>query len=76
MAQRDKGRPRRGKRRRSSTRSWGYSLGYAALVVGAGIVLSVTVNPLLGRSIHWDWMAYLAPTLFAVLTLALRRRWV
>ena len=75
MAQRDKGRPSRGGGK-SGTRSWGDSLGYAALVVGAGTVLSATVTPLLGRAIHWDWMAMLAPTLFAILTLALRRRWI
>ncbi len=60
----------------SSRRSWSLSLLLAAGLVGASIVLSATVNPVFGRSVHWDWMAGLAPTLFLFMTIALRRRWV
>ena len=52
------------------------SLAVAAAVVGVSILLSAAVNPLFGRAVHWDWMAVLAPTLFAALTVALRRRWI
>ena len=52
------------------TRPW------AAVVVGIGILLSATINPLFGRFVHWDWMAGVAPTGFAALTLAFRKRWV
>ena len=39
----------------------GWSFGWGA------VVLSVVVNPVLGRSIHWDWMASLAPIVFVFL---------
>ncbi len=60
----------------STIRRWHTSIVWAAVLVGAAVALSATVNPLLGRAIHWDWMAGLAPTLFIVLAVAIRRRWV
>jgi len=57
-------------------RSWLVSLAMAAAVVGASILVSAVVNPLFGRSVHWDWMAGLAPTLYVISVIALRRRWV
>ena len=57
-------------------RAWRPSLMRAAILVGAAVALSAVVNPLLGRSVHWDWMAGLASTLFVVATIAFRRRWV
>ena len=57
-------------------RRWRTSIVWAAVLVGAGVAISATVNPLLGRTIHWDWMAGLAPTLFIMLAVAIRRRWV
>ena len=59
-----------------TVRRWRTSVVWAAVFVGAGVALSATVNPLLGRTIHWDWMAGLAPTLFIALAVAIRRRWV
>ncbi len=57
-------------------RSWFISLGLALTIVGVGVALSAVVNPLLGRSVHWDWMAGVAPAAMALLTLAFHRRWV
>jgi len=57
-------------------RGWLASTGQSAAVVAIGVVASATVNPMLGRSVHWDWMAVVAPTLLVVLVIALRRRWV
>jgi hypothetical protein len=57
-------------------RPWMASLGWAAVLVGLGIVLSATVNPLLDRRVHWDWTAPLGVVLFALMAAALRRRWV
>ena len=57
-------------------RSWLVSLAVAAAVVGAAIVVSAVVNPLFGRYVHWDWMAGLAPNLYVIAVVALRRRWV
>lgn len=62
--------------RGAGTRGWRTSLAVAAAVVGVSILFSAAVNPLFGRAVHWDWMAGLAPTLFVVLTVALRRRWI
>ena len=58
-----------------SKRSWQFSLMVAAIVVAVGVALSATVNPLIGQTIHWDWMAGVVPTLFIVLSLGLRNRW-
>ena len=60
----------------TSRRTWWFSLAVSAAIIGASIVLSATVNPLFGRAVHWDWMAGLAPTLFVLFVLALRRRWI
>ena len=57
-------------------RSWRVSVAVAAAIVGVGIWLSATVNPLFGRYVHWDWMAIAAPALVVALTVALRKRWV
>ena len=46
------------------------------MVVGASIAVSAVVNPLFGRYVHWDWMAGLAPTLYVIAVIAVRRRWV
>ena len=57
-------------------RSWFVSLTVATVVVGASILVSAVVNPLFGRYVHWDWMAGLAPTLYVITVVVLRRRWV
>ena len=57
-------------------RPWLPSTVGALLVVGLVIVISVLVNPLLGRYIHWRRIDFGAPVVFLGLTLALRRRWV
>ncbi len=59
-----------------ANRSWSVALLWAGALVGGSIILSAVVNPLFGRYVHWDWMAVLAPTLFVLITLSLRRRWV
>ena len=53
-------------------RSWGVSLSWAAAVIGLALVASATINPLFGRSVHWDWMAGIAPVAFATPSLRLR----
>ena len=58
------------------TRSWCYSLIWAAAWVGLAIGVSAGVNPLLDRSVHWDWMAGIGPTLFAAVALGYRRGWL
>jgi hypothetical protein len=57
-------------------RSWAVSITVAAILVGVGVFLSAVINPLFGRSVHWDWMAVLAPVLFITAVAAVRRRWV
>ncbi len=58
------------------SRTWAFSLFWAALFVGVAIVASATINPLFGRFVHWDWMAGIAPVGFVTMALAFRRRWV
>ena len=78
MAKRATGRGRRGGGTTGppGSRTWAFSLFWAALVVGVAIVGSATINPLFGRFVHWDWMAGVAPVGFVALALAFRRRWV
>lgn len=57
-------------------RPWLPSTGGALLMVALLIAISVLVNPLLGRYIHWQRIDFGAPVVFLGLTLALRRRWV
>ncbi|MCX8214151.1 MAG: hypothetical protein OTJ97_06550 [SAR202 cluster bacterium] len=56
-------------------RSWPWSVAASVAVVGVGIAISATVNPLFDRAVHWDWMAVLAPVLLIGLAVALRNRW-
>ena len=63
-------------RQKSEKRGWPKSLSVAAAVVAAAVLLSATVNPLLGRSVHWEWTAPLATALFVLFTAALRNRWL
>lgn len=59
---------------RSGRRSLPVSMGWAMALVGLGIALSSTINPLLGRRVHWDWTSGLALVLFILLTLAFRQK--
>ena len=61
---------------RRQPRAWTFSLLWAIGVVGLFIPASATINPLFDRSVHWDWMAGIAPAEFVVFALALRRRWI
>ena len=63
-------------RRRAVPRSWVLSLVWATAIVGVSIIVSATINPLFGRSVHWDWMAGVAPVGFVALTMAFKRGWV
>lgn len=67
--------PERGKADTAAKRGWTASILFSVAVVGVGMAISATVNPLFGRAVHWDWMAVLAPALFVALTMALRNRW-
>ena len=76
MGARSKNRgPAPSERHRSPKRSWPAASAISVAVIGLGIAISATVNPLLGRAIHWDWMAVAAPALFVALTVVLRNRW-
>ena len=64
------------KKEDTQPRPWPLSVGLASLFVAVALVLRATINPLFGRSVHWDWAAGLAAVLFIALTAAVRRRWV
>ena len=60
----------------AGSRGWGLALFWAAVVVDLTLGASATINPLFGRSAHWDWVAGIAPLSFTVFAIAFRRRWV
>ena len=72
---REKSSPTSGDRQALAKRSWAWSVAMSVGVVGVGIVVSATVNPLFDRAVHWDWMAVLAPAMLIGLAVALRNRW-
>ena len=59
-----------------SSRNWKASILWALVVVGVFVAISATVNPIFGRSVHWDWMAGVAPVELAAFVVVLRRRWI
>ncbi len=61
---------------RPAERSWAVAAFWATVIVVVGVIISAIINPILGRAVHWDWMAGLAPASFALLIWALHRRWV
>ena len=74
--QTSKGRSSQRSNEAKAPRGWAFSLLWAVVIVGLSIVASATINPLFGRSVHWDWMAGVAPVGFVLVTLAFRQRWV
>ena len=72
---RKKGSSTSGDQQSLEKRSWARSVAISVAVVGVGIVISATVNPLFDRAVHWDWMAGVAPVGFAALIMAFRRGW-
>jgi hypothetical protein len=63
------------KEQQPALRGWPFSLVTSAVIVTISIVASATINPLFGRSVHWDWVAGIVPVSFILMTLAFRRRW-
>lgn len=57
-------------------RSWAVSVIVAAVVLAVTLTLSATINPLFGRAVHWDWVAFIAPVAFIGVLLSTRNRWV
>ncbi len=57
-------------------RSWVISVIVAAVILAITITLSATINPLLGRAVHWDWVAGIAPVSFVAVLLSTRNRWL
>ena len=68
-----RGAPKKGQR--PDPRTWSFSIVYSAIIVAISIVASATINPLFGRSVHWDWVAVIVPVSLILMTLAFRRRW-
>ena len=57
-------------------RDWRLAAALAGVLTVVAVVVSALVNPLFDRAVHWDWMAYLAPTVFVLSAISLRRRWI
>ena len=48
----------------------------AAAFISIATVVSALLNPVLGRTVHWTFMAVLMPSLSALFTAAVENRWV
>jgi hypothetical protein len=45
-------------------RDWIPSVIYSAISVGAMLLVAIVANDLIGRTIHWDWVAYFGSLAF------------
>jgi hypothetical protein len=61
---------------RAADRTWQGSASLTLMIVAVATAASALINPLIGRSVHWDIVAVLMPTLFVLFTVLLRKRWV
>jgi hypothetical protein len=52
------------------------SLVWAAVIVAVATAASTLINPLLDRTVHWDIVAVLMPTLFVLFSFLFKKRWV
>jgi hypothetical protein len=61
---------------RVSERRWGEAVLWAAVIVALATAASALINPLIGRTVHWNIVAVLMPTLFVLFAVLLKKRWV
>jgi 4-hydroxybenzoate polyprenyltransferase len=57
-------------------RKWVEAILSAAVLVVIATAASALINPLLGRTVHWNIVAVLMPSLFIVFALLFKKRWV
>jgi hypothetical protein len=57
-------------------RTWVEALKWAALIVVIATIASAMLNPLIGRTVHWNIMAVLMPTLFMAFSFLFKKRGV
>ena len=62
-------------KQKAADRTWTEALRWALVVVVATIA-SAFLNPLIGRTVHWNIMAVLMPTLFVAFVFLFKKRWV
>ncbi len=63
-------------KRQVADRTWTEALKWAVLIVVVATIASAVVNPLIGRTVHWNIMAVLMPALFIAFTFLFKKRWV
>ena len=52
-------------------RGWFASVLYGLIVVGTMLLIAVMVNDWIGRTIHWDWVAYFGSSAFIGMSIGL-----
>jgi 4-hydroxybenzoate polyprenyltransferase len=57
-------------------RGWKETILSALALVVLATVASALINPLLDRTVHWNIVAVLMPSLFVLFALLFRKRWV
>jgi hypothetical protein len=68
--------PSRSQPQQAKDRGWVESLVWAAVIVAVATAASTLINPLLDRTVHWDIVAVLMPTLFVLFSFLFKKRWV
>ncbi len=63
-------------KRQVADRTWTEALKWAVLIVVVATIASAVVNPLIGRTVHWNIMAVLMPALFIAFAFLFKTRWV
>ena len=63
-------------RKREPDRTWARAAALALALVAVATLVSVVVNPLLDRTVHWNIMAVMMPALFVGFTILLKKRLV
>ena len=68
--------PSRSEPQQAKDRGWAASLVWAAVIVAVATAASALITPLLDRTVHWDIVAVLIPTLFVLSPFLFKKRWV
>ena len=68
--------PSHGGQQSAKARNWGESLLWAAIIAPVATGAGALINPFLDRTVNWNIVTVLMPTLFVLFSFLLKKRWV